>query len=290
MTDARASARRPAGRPGRALRSLRWLVWTALVAAVIGSLALAAGPALAHPDASAAEEPVREPLPLRLGMRGPEVRALQRALRRHGVRVRADGAFGRVTRAAVRRVQVKLGLRATGVADLELLERLGLAPAPEEAPPPSGAESGSGAGAAAEPAGAADVAQQAGAGAGAGAVEAPGRQDVVEFARQLIGAPYRYAGAGPSGFDCSGFVLHVYEHFDVSMPRSSAEQYEAFPKVARSDLQPGDLVFFDGLGHDGIYVGGGRFIHSSNHGDGVKVSRLDGDWYRERYEGAVRPS
>ncbi len=222
-------------------------------------------------------------------MRGGAVRGLQRELRKHGVRLRADGVFGRVTRAAVRRVQMKLGLKVTGVADRALLEELGLAPKAEPAPVarPGGAPGSRGA----DPAGRPPRRRPGGRarGGAAPAEEPAGRTDVVEFARTLLGIPYRSAGADPSGFDCSGFVLYVFKEFGIEMPRSSHEQFAAFPTVPRDELQPGDVVFFNGLGHDGIYIGKGRFIHSSKPGDVVKVSRLDVDWYASRYEGAVRP-
>ena len=251
------------------------------------ALALAATPAVAAPSETVPapmEAPVATaPAPaatsapevraLRMGMRGAAVRGLQRELRKHGVRLRADGVFGRVTRAAVRRVQMKLGLKVTGVADRALLEELGLAPKAEPAPVP-------------EPAAAVATAPVPEA---PPAEEPAGRTDVVGFARTLLGIPYRSAGADPSGFDCSGFVLYVFKEFGIEMPRSSHEQFAAFPTVPREELQPGDVVFFNGLGHDGIYIGKGRFIHSSKPGDVVKVSRLDADWYATRYEGAVRP-
>jgi cell wall-associated NlpC family hydrolase len=288
---------RPAAPPTATRPAGFRLILVALIAAVVGSLALAVAPALSAPAdpaaqpapeppvspgppaASAPEAPAPEVKPIRMGMRGSPVKGLQRELRRHGVRLRVDGVFGRVTRAAVKRVQRKLGLRTTGVADRALQERLGLVePAPEPAAPTAATtETAPGDPGAAPPA------------AAPPAEEPAGRADVVGFARTLLGTPYSSAGSGPSGFDCSGFVLYVWKNFGVDMPRSADEQFAAFPKVARAELQPGDLVFFNGLGHDGIYIGKGRFIHASKPGDVVKISRLDGDWYADRYEGAVRP-
>lgn len=111
----------------------------------------------------------------------------------------------------------------------------------------------------------------------------------VAAARAMLGTPYRYGGQDASGFDCSGLVRYAYARAGLDVPRVTTEQYAAYPRVAHSQLRPGDLVFFDGLGHDGIYAGDGRFIHAPSAGDVVKVSRLDGSWYAERYEGAVRP-
>lgn len=115
------------------------------------------------------------------------------------------------------------------------------------------------------------------------------RAELVEFARGFLGTPYRYGGASPGGFDCSGLTSYVYARYGVRMDHYTGGQYAAFPKVARSALAPGDLVFFDGLGHSGIYVGDGRFIHATHSGDVVRISRMTDSWYRERYDGAVRP-
>jgi cell wall-associated NlpC family hydrolase len=104
---------------------------------------------------------------------------------------------------------------------------------------------------------------------------------------QYLGTPYVWGGASPGGFDCSGLVMYVYAQVGVSLPHSSYAQYGYGSPVARSDLQPGDLVFFDGLGHVGIYVGGGSFIHAPHTGDVVKISSLSG-WYASTYVGARR--
>ena len=94
---------------------------------------------------------------------------------------------------------------------------------------------------------------------------------VVGIAMQFLGIPYQWGGASPStGFDCSGFVMYVYAQVGVSLPHNAAAQYGYGVAVSRDQLQPGDLVFFDGLGHDGIYIGGGQFIHSPHTGDVVE--------------------
>jgi len=129
----------------------------------------------------------------------------------------------------------------------------------------------------------------AGATAPAG-IAGAGRTDVVGFAMQLVGTPYQWGGASPSGFDCSGFVNYVYAHFGKSLPHYTGAQWNSGAQVSRDQLEPGDLVFFDGLGHDGIYIGGGQFIHSPHTGDSVKVSSLGEGWYGRRYVGAVRPN
>jgi cell wall-associated NlpC family hydrolase len=111
---------------------------------------------------------------------------------------------------------------------------------------------------------------------------------VVGIAMQYLGIPYRWGGASPStGFDCSGFVMYVYAQVGVSLPHNAAAQYGYGTPVDRSQLQPGDLVFFNGLGHNGIYIGGGNFIHSPHTGDVVKISSLTG-WYSSTWVGARR--
>jgi cell wall-associated NlpC family hydrolase len=110
---------------------------------------------------------------------------------------------------------------------------------------------------------------------------------VVGVAMQYLGTPYVWGGASPSGFDCSGLVMYAYAQVGVSLPHSSYAQYGAGVPVSYGDLQPGDLVFFDGLGHVGIYVGGGNFIHAPHTGDVVKISSLSG-WYASSYVGARR--
>jgi peptidoglycan DL-endopeptidase CwlO len=111
---------------------------------------------------------------------------------------------------------------------------------------------------------------------------------VVGIAMQYLGTPYVWAGASPAGFDCSGFVMYVYAQVGVSLPHSSGAQYGYGVAVSQGELQAGDLVFFDGLGHVGIYVGGGQFIHSPHTGDVVKISSLGESWYAATYVGARR--
>jgi peptidoglycan DL-endopeptidase CwlO len=110
---------------------------------------------------------------------------------------------------------------------------------------------------------------------------------VVGIAMQYLGTPYVYGGASPSGFDCSGFIMYVFGQIGVSLPHNAAAQYGYGSPVDRSQLQPGDLVFFNGLGHAGIYVGGGSFIHAPHTGDVVKISSMTG-WYASTYVGARR--
>ena len=115
----------------------------------------------------------------------------------------------------------------------------------------------------------------------------PTHSSVVSIAERYLGVPYVWGGASPSGFDCSGLVMYVFAQVGVSLPHNAAAQYGYGSPVSRSDLQPGDLVFFNGLGHVGIYVGGGSFIHAPHTGDVVKISGMSG-WYASTYVGARR--
>jgi peptidoglycan DL-endopeptidase CwlO len=99
----------------------------------------------------------------------------------------------------------------------------------------------------------------------------------VAIAERYLGVPYVWGGASPSGFDCSGLVMYVYAQLGVSLPHNAAAQYDMLPHVPTSDLEPGDLVFFYGLGHVGIYVGGGTFIHAPHTGTVVQFGSLSSE-------------
>jgi peptidoglycan DL-endopeptidase CwlO len=110
----------------------------------------------------------------------------------------------------------------------------------------------------------------------------------VADAMRLRGSPYSWGGTTPAGFDCSGFTAYVYAKLGITLAHSTYAQWDAGTHIPRRDLQPGDLVFFDGIGHVGIYIGGGRFIHAPHTGSVVSVDRLTGSWYSAEYDGAVR--
>jgi cell wall-associated NlpC family hydrolase len=122
---------------------------------------------------------------------------------------------------------------------------------------------------------------------GASVVPPSNYSGVVGVAMRYLGTPYVWAGASPGGFDCSGLVMYAYEQVGVSLPHSSYAMWNDGVPVSRDQLQPGDLVFFDGLGHVGMYVGGGSFIHAPHTGTVVQISSLDSG-YGSSYVGARR--
>ena len=177
--------------------------------------------------------------------------------------VPADGLYGPVSRAAVRAYQQRHGLLVDGVVGPQTLGALGIRRS------------------------------AGGGGGGGGKASAPQPSSrgarVASLATRYLGIPYRWGGSSPStGFDCSGFDMYLYRQVGVSLPHNAAMQYRHGRAVSRGSLRRGDVVFFNGLGHNGIYLGGGRFIHSPSSGDVVKISRLSEGWYSSRYVGARR--
>lgn len=116
--------------------------------------------------------------------------------------------------------------------------------------------------------------------------------NILNTALSFKGVKYRFGGAAPTGFDCSGFVMYVFDKHGIKLPRTADKQYEVGkPIKAKSDLKSGDLVFFEtyekGASHVGIYQGDGKFVHASSR-KGVTVSGLSETYYAQRYLGARR--
>ena len=147
--------------------------------------------------------------------------------------------------------------------------------AAEQAPPPpspgSGSTGGGGAGFPAPPP-AGSIGEQA-----------------VAIAERELGVPYVWGGASPAGFDCSGLTMWVYAQLGIHLDHYTGSQWTAGPHVSESELAPGDLVFFEpDIGHVGIYIGNGEFIHAPHTGTVVQISSLSDSWYAAEYQGAVR--
>jgi len=108
---------------------------------------------------------------------------------------------------------------------------------------------------------------------------------IFSIAQDFLGVPYRYGGADPSGFDCSGLVQFSHRHAGVNVPRTTAAQYKAVHPVTQAELKPGDLIFFRiqrRVSHVGIYAGEGQFIHAPSSGKHVKISSLNGPYWQKR--------
>lgn len=120
----------------------------------------------------------------------------------------------------------------------------------------------------------------------------PGRQDVVDAAFEYLGTPYRYGGRLPDNVDCSLLVQTVFARFTIKLPRTAAQQMTYGVPVEVADLQPGDRLYFTdrsgGIGHTGIYIGNGRFIHASSNRGAVAVDDLSNSSYWKKFAGARR--
>jgi cell wall-associated NlpC family hydrolase len=143
--------------------------------------------------------------------------------------------------------------------------------------------------------GCASTAQQSAAESEAGATTAKTQSRShrgLAIARDMVGIPYRYGGADPRGFDCSGLVYYSYRKAGIEVPRTADEQYRKSKRVQAGALQPGDLVFFtisrDKPSHVGIYTGNGRFIHAPSSGKSVAYASLHNPYWEERLTGSGR--
>jgi peptidoglycan hydrolase-like protein with peptidoglycan-binding domain len=189
---------------------------------------------------------------LRLGDRGAAVAGVQRLLHIH-----ATGLYDRRTLRAVRRFQRRHHLVADGQVGPHTLRALHRASraGDERRSPSRHATLGSRA---------------------------------VRMAKHYIGVRYVWGGESPHGFDCSGLVQFVYRKLGVELPRVTYAQWHAGRHISRTQLRPGDLVFFHHHGHVGIYVGHGWFLHAPRTGERVHASELSHSWFRRHYDGAVR--
>ena len=199
---------------------------------------------------------------LERGDKGADVLRLQRSLRALGyTKVTLTSTFGPYTAAAVKSAQKKRGLKQSGKTTNALWSalqhgRVSAVPAPKKKPSSSSSSSSS---------------------KGAKALA---------FAKKQIGDSYRYGATGPSSWDCSGLTGGAWKAAGVKIPRTSQAQFRSGKKVAKSDLKPGDLVFFySGITHVGIYAGNGNVVHASRPGKPVGTIKMK---YMP-YQGARRP-
>lgn len=121
-----------------------------------------------------------------------------------------------------------------------------------------------------------------------------GAQKVVNEAKKHKGEKYKWGGESPKGFDCSGFTWYVYDKaVNMEIGRTVKDQYKKGKSVSNGSWKPGDIVFFKntfekGLSHNGIFLGGGKFIHAENEKTGVVISTLESGYYKDHYAGARR--
>lgn len=111
-------------------------------------------------------------------------------------------------------------------------------------------------------------------------------QKIANLAKTLLGSPYKYGGASPKGFDCSGLVYYTHEKLGIRTPRTSFQQYKRAKNIKLSQLNSGDLVFFTlnkkSISHVGIYIGKGQFVHAPQSGKRVAINHLNDDYWRSR--------
>ncbi len=194
---------------------------------------------------------------IEVGDSGDEVREIQIKLKQYGYKIdKIDGEFGSQTRMAVLNFQKDIGLDAPGKVDKITYRVLFKKNMPEQA-------------------------------AGSGNFA-----EMIRIALRYRGVPYAFGGTSPYGFDCSGFTQYVFRQIGVDLPRMADAQYYSGRAVSKSNLMPGDLVFFEtyeaGPSHVGIYMGNGQFV-AANSSTGVAVASIyDPYYWGPRYLGARR--
>lgn len=210
-------------------------------------------------DASAGNEATENKV-LRYGNVGPSVKILQKNLKQIGYYPYAvDGIYGNHTQAAVQKFQLHTGIKADGIAGAKTLAALSnfTETVPVQALRDSHLLNGT----------------------------------FIQHALNLIGTPYKWGGTTTNGFDCSGFLKYVFAKSGINIPRTISEIWDYGRVVNKPSI--GDLVFFEtykpGPSHAGIYLGGGRFIHSGSS-KGVTISKLSQSYWSKRYLGSKRIS
>lgn len=204
----------------------------------------------------AVSDSVADAAAFQMGDQGIEVAEIQGQLASLGYDVEADGDYGIATVEAVKAFQFSQGLEANGNVDEETYSILLGKAMPEVS-------------------------------RGSNYIY----RRVIQNAVQYLGVPYVFGGTSPYGFDCSGYVQYVFANAGIYLPRTADVQYEVGMAVSKSELVPGDLVFFStytyGASHVGIYIGDGNFIHASSS-RGVTISPLSQPYYMQTYIGSRR--
>lgn len=192
----------------------------------------------------------------RVGDEGSQVAEIQAALARQGYDVAADGAFGPATEAAVKSYQKARGLESDGMVGSMTYQSLMGRAMPQVS-------------------------------RGSNAIA----RRIISSSLNYVGTPYVFGGTTPRGFDCSGFTRYVFNQAGISLPRTADAQYTLGTPISKSNLRPGDLVFFStyayGASHVGIYMGNGKFINASSS-RGVVVDSLNSSYWSSTYIGARR--
>ncbi|HYP43941.1 MAG TPA: peptidoglycan-binding protein [Propionibacteriaceae bacterium] len=203
---------------------------------------------------------------LHVGSRGAAVKRLQKALTASGRPVPATGYFGPITKAAVKSVQRAKGLRATGTATKAVWRALQKGSAVGKAPSRAAAKP------AANRVVRASVSSSRSGSKGARALA---------YAKRQLGDRYVFGATGPHSWDCSGLTMKAWKSVGVNLPHSSRQQFKRGKSVSRSQLRPGDLVFFySPISHVAIYAGGGKVVHASRRGRPVNVGKISHMPYR----------
>ena len=205
-----------------------------------------------------------------VGTSGPDVAEIQNELSDLGYyNGIPDGVYGADTAAAVKKYQASMGLEADGVVGDYTYSKLMGKRMPSRR---------------------SDYGVSRGYGYGYGANTGMVRS-LISTAYDYVGVPYVFGGTTPWGFDCSGYTQYVFRQIGVDIPRTADAQYYSYPKVSASNLQPGDLVFFEtyepGPSHCGIYIGNGQMLHAGSS-TGVTVSNVFSGYFGARYIGACR--
>ena len=205
-----------------------------------------------------------------VGTSGPDVAEIQNELSDLGYyKGIPDGVYGADTAAAVKKYQASMGLEADGVVGDYTYSKLMGKRMPSRR---------------------SDYGVSRGYGYGYGANTGMVRS-LISTAYDYVGVPYVFGGTTPWGFDCSGYTQYVFRQIGVDIPRTADAQYYSYPKVSASNLQPGDLVFFEtyepGPSHCGIYIGNGQMLQAGSS-TGVTVSNVFSGYFGARYIGSCR--